>query len=317
MSRPSDLCPSLLQLYSVQSNGSVPSGRFVLRASIASAGVWATIDRIFCATLEKGEFITVRAFTRREFVSAVSLGVGAICLTGYSQASKRSRAMQVIWGTASTDPGIVRSTVTFKGGKRQCAGTACLPTRSRSLSNSARHSCELARRAICWRDSCHACASGVRRPRGGPIPLLSRTSHPDVDRLQAILATQGTFFERYTYDSEHGFFAYDRDGIFDSTAATLAWQRTVAFLRKHLGRTSPGRQLAPAASANIHERGPIEAVGDHFMFHTQHRTFRMRRREGVAQIKYRLLRGCADACASTHNPCAALPDASSPGIPAR
>lgn len=90
----------------------------------------------------------------------------------------------------------------------------------------------------------------------------------DVDRLQAILAAQGTRFERYAYDSAHGFFAYNRNGIFDPTAAKLSWERTVAFLRKYLGRRAPVHRLVPAASGDIHERGPARTVGDHLMFHS-------------------------------------------------
>src|SRR5262249_2642913 len=74
-------------------------------------------------------------------------------------------------------------------------------------------------------------------------------------------------FERYTYDSEHGFLAYDRNGIFDPTAAMLSWERTVVFLRKYLGPPAPVHRLAPATSADINERGLAETVGDHLMFH--------------------------------------------------
>jgi hypothetical protein len=89
-----------------------------------------------------------------------------------------------------------------------------------------------------------------------------------VDRLQAILAAQATPFERYTYDAEHGFFAYDRNGIFDSTAATLSWERTLVFLGKYLGRPAPVHRLAPATSADLNKRGPATGVGDHLMFHS-------------------------------------------------
>jgi carboxymethylenebutenolidase len=88
----------------------------------------------------------------------------------------------------------------------------------------------------------------------------------DVDRLQAIITARGTPFERYTYDAKHGFFAFDRDGIFDSAAAKISWERTVTFLHKFLGRPAPVHRLAPAPS--IIENGPRKSSGDHLIFHS-------------------------------------------------
>jgi Dienelactone hydrolase family len=73
----------------------------------------------------------------------------------------------------------------------------------------------------------------------------------DVDRFQALLAAQGTVFERHTYDAEHGFFAYDRTGIFKAADAAASWQRTVTFLRTNLRRPPSWRELAPPAERTL------------------------------------------------------------------
>jgi carboxymethylenebutenolidase len=330
--------------------------------------------------LVRGTFMSARAFSRREFVSAVSLGVGASWLTGFSQASNRSGSMQVAWGSAVTAPGIVRSNVSFKSGIDDVPALLAYPrARGRYPAVLVIHSSWLVEPYVAetvamlaqagfvglavdlfhffpkvssWEEARRAQGPEIaklietefREPRmvrnlqsgivylrtqpftetggvgvmgfcgGGwnallfgaqsndvgavvayyapvdssniqhraPLALASYLRVPvqyhgvradpnappaDVDRLQAILAAQGTPFERHTYDSEHGFFGYDRNGIFDPTAAALSWRRTVDFLRRHVGRKTPARRLAPAAPADLHERGPSSAVGDHVMFH--------------------------------------------------
>ena len=89
----------------------------------------------------------------------------------------------------------------------------------------------------------------------------------DVDRLQGELNARQTPFDRHTYDAEHGFFAYDRIGIFNSAAAALAWERTVKFLRRHVGRTVLARPLAPQASTGVRGPGIVSSAGDHLAFH--------------------------------------------------
>lgn len=44
----------------------------------------------------------------------------------------------------------------------------------------------------------------------------------------------GGTFELHLYDADHAFFNDTRPEVFNPTAAGLAWDRTVAFLRKHL-----------------------------------------------------------------------------------
>jgi len=71
----------------------------------------------------------------------------------------------------------------------------------------------------------------------------------DVDRFAALLRAQGTMFERHDYDAEHGFFAWNRQGIFSPSAGTAAWERVVAFLRVHAGQPAAPRPTAPPAPA--------------------------------------------------------------------
>lgn len=69
----------------------------------------------------------------------------------------------------------------------------------------------------------------------------------DVDRFGALLRAQGTVFERHDYDAEHGFFAWNRQGIFSLDAATAAWARVVGFLRANAGQPAAPRPTAPPA----------------------------------------------------------------------
>ena len=57
----------------------------------------------------------------------------------------------------------------------------------------------------------------------------------DVDRFVAALRAQGTPIERHDYDAEHGFFAWNRTGVFSPVAATAAWERVVPFLWRYAG----------------------------------------------------------------------------------
>ena len=71
----------------------------------------------------------------------------------------------------------------------------------------------------------------------------------DVERFEATLRTQGTPIERIDYDAAHGFFAWNRGGVFNETEATRAWGATVRFLRAHAGRPLRPRALAPARTS--------------------------------------------------------------------
>jgi carboxymethylenebutenolidase len=41
--------------------------------------------------------------------------------------------------------------------------------------------------------------------------------------------------ELFRYEGDHAFFNERRADVYDAAAASLAWERTVAFLGKHLG----------------------------------------------------------------------------------
>jgi carboxymethylenebutenolidase len=68
----------------------------------------------------------------------------------------------------------------------------------------------------------------------------------DVDRFEAALRAQGTPIEKIDYTAEHGFFAWNRDGVFNEPEAARAWTNTVRFLRQHAGRPIQPRALAPS-----------------------------------------------------------------------
>ena len=67
----------------------------------------------------------------------------------------------------------------------------------------------------------------------------------EVDSFATGLARQGTPIEPHFYDAAHGFFAFNRNGPFNDSAATAAWYRTVEFLRKQLPARPKARELAP------------------------------------------------------------------------
>ncbi|HKP15278.1 MAG TPA: dienelactone hydrolase family protein, partial [Gemmatimonadaceae bacterium] len=71
----------------------------------------------------------------------------------------------------------------------------------------------------------------------------------DVERFEAALRAQNTPIERIDYTAAHGFFAWNRDGVFNETEATRAWAQTVRFLRQHAGRALQPRALAPARTS--------------------------------------------------------------------
>ena len=73
-------------------------------------------------------------------------------------------------------------------------------------------------------------------------PLINGAA---VDTFALALKQQGTPIDLHRYDGDHGFFAYNREQRFNATAAGLAWQRTVAFLRRHLPGDPRERELAP------------------------------------------------------------------------
>ena len=78
----------------------------------------------------------------------------------------------------------------------------------------------------------------------------------DVDRFVNVLRTQGTSIERHDYDAEHGFFAWNRTGVFSPVAATAAWERVVPFLWRYAGQPVSRRPVAPAGRSDGARAGP-------------------------------------------------------------
>ena len=71
----------------------------------------------------------------------------------------------------------------------------------------------------------------------------------DVERFENALRAQGTPIERIDYTAGHGFFAWNRDWVFNGTEAARAWTRTVRFLRQHTRRPIQPRALAPSRTS--------------------------------------------------------------------
>jgi carboxymethylenebutenolidase len=74
------------------------------------------------------------------------------------------------------------------------------------------------------------------------IPVLGHFGREDasvpVDAVTALGTTvraAGGSFEPHFYDAGHAFFNDTRPQAYDAEAAEVAWERTLAFLRKHLG----------------------------------------------------------------------------------
>ena len=89
----------------------------------------------------------------------------------------------------------------------------------------------------------------------------------DVERFEVALRAQGTPIERVDHAAAHGFFAWNRDGVFNQTEATRAWEQTVRFLREHAGRAVQPRALAPArTSLGV----PSPGAGVHAAMHVLH-----------------------------------------------
>ena len=52
----------------------------------------------------------------------------------------------------------------------------------------------------------------------------SRASSEEVDSFAVLMKNIGTQFERFTYDAGHGFFAHNRNPVFNEVSAALSWE---------------------------------------------------------------------------------------------
>jgi carboxymethylenebutenolidase len=75
----------------------------------------------------------------------------------------------------------------------------------------------------------------IRIPLQGPFANRDDWCTPAaVDALEQTLKRAGSIHELYRYEAQHGFVNETRPEVYDAAATQLAWQRTLAFLQKHL-----------------------------------------------------------------------------------
>ena len=84
--------------------------------------------------------------------------------------------------------------------------------------------------------------AGVVDPADVRVPLQAHFANQDtwctpaaVDAFEAALKAAGRSCEIYRYDADHAFVNQDRPEVYDPAAADLAWQRSLAFWKRHLG----------------------------------------------------------------------------------
>ena len=76
----------------------------------------------------------------------------------------------------------------------------------------------------------------LKVPVLGHFGRLDRSVPPaTVEALSASVTDAGGQFEAHWYDADHAFFNDTRPAVYNQAAATLAWDRSVGFLRRHLG----------------------------------------------------------------------------------
>ena len=93
--------------------------------------------------------------------------------------------------------------------------------------------------AVCFYGIPPESAADPRRIRA---PLLCHFARKDewctpaaVDQLEAKLKEGKVSFELFRYDAQHAFCNEKRPEVYDAAAAKLAWERTLAFLKRNLG----------------------------------------------------------------------------------
>jgi carboxymethylenebutenolidase len=75
----------------------------------------------------------------------------------------------------------------------------------------------------------------LKAPVLGHFGRRDRSVPPEaVEALAAAVTTAGGSFEAHYYEADHAFFNDSRPSVYDQAAATLAWDRSIAFLRRHL-----------------------------------------------------------------------------------
>lgn len=84
--------------------------------------------------------------------------------------------------------------------------------------------------------------AGMVDPADVRVPLQAHFANQDtwctpaaVDAFEAALKAAGRSCEIYRYDADHAFVNQDRPEVYDPAAADLAWQRSLAFWKRHLG----------------------------------------------------------------------------------
>ena len=76
----------------------------------------------------------------------------------------------------------------------------------------------------------------VRVPLQGHFASEDGSVTPEkVDAFEKALKAAGKKYEIYRYQAHHGFMNEDRKEVHDPKAAALAWDRTLAWLRRYLG----------------------------------------------------------------------------------
>lgn len=76
----------------------------------------------------------------------------------------------------------------------------------------------------------------VKTPICGHYARVDRWANPAVaEEIQANVRAGGGVMELYVYDAEHAFMRSTDAATFEPESAALAWQRTVDFLRAHVG----------------------------------------------------------------------------------
>ena len=75
----------------------------------------------------------------------------------------------------------------------------------------------------------------IRIPFQGHFATLDDWCTPAaVDGLEAAMRAKGAMPELYRYAADHAFFNERRGEVYDATCAAQAWERTLAFLARHL-----------------------------------------------------------------------------------